>query len=133
MKHHVFMMKVTIVKQPVKRLLYWMPRILCILFAIFVSMFALDVFSEGYSFWETIIALLMHLIPTGIILIVLVFSWRWEWIGAILFTALGVLYIVKFEGRFHWSAYFMMSGPLFLTGFLFLINWLYRKQLRARS
>jgi hypothetical protein len=125
------MMEVNIVKKPEKRLLFWTPRIFCILFAIFVSMFALDVFSEGYSFWETIIALLMHLIPTGIILIVLVFSWRWEWIGAILFTALGVFYIVKFWDRFHWSTYFVISGPLFLIGFLFLINWLDSKQLRA--
>ncbi len=119
--------------KPVKRSVFWVPRILCILFAIFVSLFAFDVFGEGYSFWKTILALLIHLIPTGIILVVLAVSWRWEWVGAIIFSALGVLYIVMFWGRFKWPVYLMMSGPLFLVGFLFLINWLYRKQIRAGS
>jgi len=119
-------------KRPVKRLLFWTPRILCILLAVFVSLFALDVFGEGYGFWGTIRALLMHLIPTGVILIVLAISWRWEWVGGILFTALGVLYLVMFWGQFDWSAYLAISGPLLLVGVLFLINWLYRARLRTQ-
>ena len=119
-------------KRPVKRLLFWAPRVLCILFAVFVSLFALDVFGEGYGFWGTMLALLMHLIPTGVILIVLAISWRWEWVGGILFIALGVLYLVMSWGRFHWSAYLAISGPLFLVGVLFLINWLYRAKRRTQ-
>ena len=118
-------------KRPVKRLLFWAPRILCILFAVFVSLFALDVVGEGYGLWGTILALLMHLIPTGVILIVLAISWRWEWVGGVLFIALGVLYLVLAWGRLHWSAYLVISGPLFLVGVLFLINWLYRAELRT--
>jgi hypothetical protein len=120
-------------KRPVKRLLFWAPRILCILFAAFVSLFALDVFGEGYGFWATILALLMHLIPTGILAVVLVISWRWEWVGGVLFTVLGALYLVMAWGKFHWSVYLTMSGPLFLVGVLFLINWLYRGELRGSS
>jgi hypothetical protein len=120
-------------KRSVKRLLFWAPRILCILFAVFVSLFALDVFGEGYGFWETILALLMHLIPTGIIVVVLVISWRWEWVGGVLFTVLGALYLVMAWGKFHWSVYLTMSGPLFLVGVLFLINWLYRREPRGSS
>ena len=77
------------------QLLYWTPRLLCILFAIFISLFALDVLGEGYGFWGTILKLLMHLIPTGIFLIVLAITWRWEWVGGILFPALGVLYMIS--------------------------------------
>ena len=77
-------------KKPVKRAVYWIPRILCLLFAVFISLFALDVFSEGYGFWETIVALVMHLVPPGMILMALAIAWRWEWLGAILFVALGV-------------------------------------------
>ena len=120
-------------KKHIKRLLFWTPRILCILFAVFVSLFALDVFNEDYSFWETILALLIHLIPTYIILIVLAVSWRWEWVGAILFSALGLLYMLMSWGQFNLSVYLMMSGPLFLIGILFLLNWLYRKELRVGS
>lgn len=121
-------------EESVKRLLFWMPRILCIAFAAFVSLFALDVFGEGYDFFETILAFVIHLIPTGIILIALVVFWRWEWFGGMAFTALGVVYIVMFRDReFSWPVYVIMSGPLFLLGVLFLINWLCRKQLRAGS
>jgi len=66
-----------------KRVLFWGPRILCILFAVFVSLFALDVFGEGFGFWQTIIALVMHLIPTYVVVIALVIAWRWEWVGTI--------------------------------------------------
>ena len=117
-------------KRPVKRLLFWAPRILCILFAVWVSLFALDVFGEGYGFWETILALLMHLIPTGIIVVVLVISWRWEWVGGVLFTVLGALYLVMSWGH---GVVNPISGPLLLVGVLFLINWLYRAELRASS
>jgi hypothetical protein len=113
-----------------KRLLFWTPRVLCILFAGFVSLFALDVFGEGYGFWETILALLIHLVPTYIILILLAIAWRWEWVGAILFGVLGVWYILMTRGRFPWTTYLAMSGPLFLIGVLFQLNWVYRRELR---
>ena len=107
-------------------LLFWAPRVLCILFATFLSIFALDVFGEGYGFGETIIALLMHLIPTLAIVISLVIAWRWEWVGAILFVAVALFFLVSSGGE-SW----IISGPLFLVGVLFLLNWIYT-QLKTR-
>ena len=120
-------------KESTKHWLFWTPRILCILFAGFLSIFAADVFGEHYGFWKTILALVMHLIPTWIILIVLVVSWRREWVGGTLFIALGALYLIWSWGRFHWSAYLAISGPLLLIGVLFWVNWLHRAQLRTSS
>ncbi len=114
------------------RLLFWAPRILCLLFAAFMSVFALDVFGEGYGFWETILALLLHLIPTALVLIVLAVAWRWEWVGAVLFDALAVFYVVWFWGSFPLITYFSISGPLALISVLFLFNWIHRAQLRTR-
>jgi len=113
--------------------LTWTPRILCLLFAVFLSLFALDVFGQGYGFWETVLALLMHLIPTGIVLVVLAVSWRWERIGAILFMALGIWYLLTAWGRFHWSAYVVISGPLLLIGVLFLASWLNRTRIQSTT
>ena len=113
--------------------LTWTPRILCLLFAVFLSLFALDVFGQGFGFWETVLALLMHLIPTGIVLVVLAVSWRWERIGAILFMALGIWYLLTAWGRFHWSAYVVISGPLFLVGVLFLASWLNRTRIQSTT
>lgn len=114
---------------PLKRFFIWTPRILCLLFAAFISIFALDVFDGHSGFLETALALATHLIPTAALLLVLALSWRWEWVGAAIFPALGLFYLVAFAGRFHWSAYALIAGPLFLLGTLFLINWIFHTEL----
>jgi hypothetical protein len=121
------------VKTTSKRLLFWSPRALCVLLAVFLSLFALDVFDEHIGFWKTILALVIHLIPTWIVLGVLVIAWRREWVGAILFNVLALAYLIRAWGRFHWSAYVMISGPLCVVGILFLLNWLHRVELRTNA
>jgi hypothetical protein len=116
-----------------KKLLFWTPRALCIVFIIFTSLFAFDVFEESMGIWETILALLMHLIPTFILIVVLVITWRWEWIGGILFIMLGILYIVMNWGRFPLMTYSLIAGPLVIIGILFLLNWKYRAELRPNK
>jgi len=116
-----------------KRWLCWTPRILCILFATFLSLFALDVFGEGYSFGKTLLALLIHLVPVWVIILILGISWRWAWVGGIAFPSFGVLYIVWAWRRFPWSVYATIAGPMFLLGILFWINWIYRAELKAKA
>lgn len=116
-----------------KQGLFWIPRVLGLLFAAFLSVFALDVFTEFSGFWQTVGALAMHLIPTGIVLIALVIAWRWETVGGVLFISLCVLYLIPAWGRLHWSAYVVIGGPLFLVGALFLGNSLYRHVRMFRS
>ena len=109
----------------IKKVLYWAPRILCILFAIFVSLFAFDVFGEGQGFWETILALLKHMVPVYVIVIALVIAWRWECIGAIIFIAIALFYIILNKGES-----FVIYGPLLVLGVLFLLNWKYESQIK---
>ena len=113
-----------------KKLLYWTPRILCIVFTILISFFALDVFGESKSVWETILALLMHLIPTFILITILVITWHREWIGGVLFSLLGFTYIINMWGQFPLMTYIVVAGPLIIAGILFLLNWKYREVLR---
>ena len=101
-----------------KRWLYWLPRVLSILFALFISLLALDVFGEGYNFWETLVALFMHLIPTFILVAVLAIAWRWERVGAALFLALAIIYLVLTDGRM-----LTIPIPLIVVSLLFLVSW----------
>ena len=114
------------------RVLYWTPRVLSILLAVFLSVLAIDVFGEGYGFWQTIGALLLHLIPSFLVVIALVIAWRREWVGAVLFIAFALFYLVSTWGRFPWGAYLVLPGIPVLIGVLFWLNWRYREQLRTQ-
>ena len=109
-------------------LLNWAPRILGILFAIFISLFAFDVFGQGTGFWKTLLALLIHLIPTFLLIIILILSWKRPWIGGIFFILLGIAYIIwsSQSGRGSQIIYI----PLFLVGILFLTSWFFRKEIK---
>jgi hypothetical protein len=95
-----------------------------------MSLFALDVFGEGYRFSETILALLIHLIPSALLLVALIVAWRNEWLGGILFIGLGILFLLSFWEQHNWLFYLSMSGVLFLVGVLFLINSQFKSDLR---
>ncbi|MCC7174793.1 MAG: hypothetical protein IT159_06320 [Bryobacterales bacterium] len=122
---------------PVRNLLFWTPRIACILFAAFVSLFALDVFGGKDPWWHQILGFLIHLIPVYVLVIVLLVSWRWEWVGGAIFPGLGLFYIYWSWGRFRWPFNLVncltIAGPMFILGGLFLAGWFLRAQIRCRS
>ena len=114
-----------------KKVLYWTPRVLGILFAAFVTLFAFDVFGEDKAVGETIVALLMHLIPTAVIVIALIIGWKRELMGAILFIGLALFYLYWGWGQFPKITYLMMSGPPFFIGVIFLMGWVFRRELKV--
>jgi len=116
-----------------RRMLFWTPRVLGIAFALFISLFAMDVFNEHRSLPQLLVALGMHLIPTALIVVALIVAWRWEWVGAVLFFGLGGAYIVTVRSHAPWDWYLFIAGPAFLMGLLFLLNWRYRAELRRRT
>ena len=114
-----------------RSLLRWTPRILTILYAMFISIFAADVFEETLTFWQTVLALFIHLIPTWIVLITLALSWRWPWVGTVVFTTLALLYLwVGLRRDFQLSLFLLIAGPLILAAGLFLADWLKGRQKR---
>jgi hypothetical protein len=119
-------------KWRVRGLLFWTPRVALLIFAFLISLLALDVFDMGYGFWGTIGALLIHLIPVGVILVVAAITWRWEWVGTLLLTVWAIWYLVVASG-FPISVYLMMAGLPFVLGLLFLLNWRYRAELRLEA
>jgi hypothetical protein len=100
--------------------LFWAPRLLGVLFVLFVSMFALDVLVEGSGWKATLAALAIHLIPAAVLFVVLAIAWRFDIAGGFLFALLAVTYMVQSWGHPDWIL--AISGPLFLIGFLFLLR-----------
>lgn len=120
-------------KLTLRNFIFWSPRILWIAFAVFVSLFALDVFEPGIPFWSALGGFLIHLIPTYILIIVLIFSWKWEWIGAVSAIVLAILYIFPFShADLHWSEFVFIALPLLVMGVLFLLGWILKREEKKR-
>lgn len=109
-------------------LLNWLPRILGILFAILISFFAFDVFGQGAGFLKTFLALLMHLIPTFLIIIILILSWKRPWIGGVCYILLGIAYIIWSSQSGRGASFIYIA--LFAVGILFLASWFLRKNIK---
>jgi hypothetical protein len=119
------------------KIVYWVPRILCILAILFVSMFALDSFDPGLTFWQQIGGFFIHLIPTYILTAMLIVAWKWELPGGILFMATGLgLSPFIFSMNYHMNHSVLMSlgvilminFPFILTGGLFILSHFLKKK-----
>lgn len=120
-------------KKPGRDALFWTPRVLGILFILFVSLFALDIFEMGLGFWGTIVGLFMHLLPSIAMTIALILGWRWEWAGALGFFGFAGWYITfaLSGGGMEWIAYVLMVGIPLVIGILFLVGWVKREEVRG--
>lgn len=97
------------------RALVWAPRILGIAVALFIGVFALDALGEGLR------AILLHLVPTFVLLLTVLLAWQRPWVGALVFSALAVVYAATVPERPDWIL--VISGPLLAVGLLFLWSW----------
>ena len=105
-----------------RKLLLWGPRALALFFCGFLSLFALDVVGEAKGPLETAVAVLMHLIPTLVLLAVVAAAWRWEWIGAAGFIVAAAAYAISVGPRhLDWIA--VISVPALLIGAIYLWSW----------
>lgn len=111
------------------RILYWFPRILAILSILFMIMFSLDSFGGDIPLGKQVLGFLAHNIPAFILIIVLVFAWKYEIIGGALFILMFFaldIYFKSFSGN---PASLMITTPFFLAGAMFILH----QVLSARS
>ena len=112
----------------ISKFVYWTPRILSILFIAFLTLFSFDVITDTSTFLEVVVGLFMHNIPSIVLLITLIISWKHEIVGGIVFNLAGLLYIillifnhVELLNIVMWGL--QISGIAFFIGILFIINW----------
>lgn len=106
----------------VRSILTWFPRILIILFAGFISLFALDSFEGHDSILQKIGHLLVHLIPTALVLAVLWLAWHRRIIGGLVFMLLGMAFTIHFATWKETELFLMFSMPLFVAGVTFIFS-----------
>lgn len=110
-----------------KKIILWLPRILGIVFVLFLALFSLDVFDGTNGFWLTVVALFMHNIPSLALLVVILLSWRYPLVGAIVFGLAGLAYVVMVAVNQSWyiaiSWSLIIAGPAILIAVLFFLSW----------
>jgi hypothetical protein len=120
------------------KVLYWLPRIICILAIIFISIFAADAFEPGKSMGQQLIAFLIHLIPSFVLLLLLLLAWKKELIGGIIFTVIGIVMTpVIFLHNYNVNHFLvaqcigivlMITFPFILCGILFFTNYFIKRK-----
>lgn len=104
------------------KIMYWLPRVLTIIFILFMAMFSLDVFGGDESFGAKMLGFLIHNIPVLIIIVILIIAWRREIIGGalLMLAALaGTYFFHSFSGN---PGSLVVIAPFFFTGILFILH-----------
>jgi hypothetical protein len=104
-----------------EHLLLWTPRILGIALALFLCVFALDGFEPHEPLGVVLTELAVHLVPAALVLTIVALAWRWPLAGGVAFVLLAFGYALSVRFRVDWVM--VISGPMLMTGLLFLWSW----------
>ncbi len=122
-------------KAPGIRALSWVLRILLIVVGLFLALFSFDVFGDGYSFWKTVLAFLIHNIPTFAIFAVVAIAWRWEHIAGLIlifFALLGTFPLGPLSNKNLFL--YILLVVIALVGILLILNYaVFGRKLKFRK
>lgn len=119
------------------KLIHWLPRIICILAILFISIFALDAFNPERTIWQQIGDFLIHLIPSFVLTILLIFTWKREFIGGLIFTLIGVgfspfvflhNYNMNQSVQMSLMIILLITIPFVISGILFIVSYKMKKK-----
>jgi hypothetical protein len=104
--------------------LFWIPRGLILLFALFTMLFSLDVFEINAPWYQFALGFIIHNFPVFAMLLILWISWKHPAISSIICYLLMVVfaYIVRSNGLFYVPLIF--TFPLFIIATMFLFEYL---------
>jgi len=103
---------------------------------LFISMFSIDALNSELTIWQQIRSLSMHLIPSFVLILLLLLSWKRELIGGIIFMIIGlgfspIIFIYNFKmNQSIWMSLGVISVitiPFAIVGVLFIVSH-YRKK-----
>jgi cytochrome b561 len=105
-------------------------------------MFAADAFSPELTIWQQLVAFFMHLIPSFILIALLIVAWKWELIGGVIFTIIGVgLSPLIFQHNYAMNQsvslsifiILMITFPFIVVGILFIVSHFMKKRIATKK
>lgn len=142
-------------KKKVRWFVFWPPRILSVLFIALLIYLSAGHLSVRMGWQQFLTDLLLYNIPTLVLMVVLIVSWEIEILGGILYLLAGAgypFYAASLAGTRPWlpsipwekwtpwcpsvpilghSFDLAVVVPLLLTGILFVINWIWKRKIKA--
>ncbi len=107
----------------IQKFIFHSPRLLAVLFAIFLIFQASMVFNESMlSFWEQLIKFIVKLLLPIIVIASLVVAWRKNHLGGMIFITLGIGFVLVGWNSFTMARLFFAGGIMTFIGVLFLLN-----------
>lgn len=100
----------------------WFPRVLAIIYIIFIALLSLDVLNANATAIQKIGGLIISNIPTILLLVALFLAWKKPATGGTVFLMLSILFSLFFRTYQRIDTFILISCPLLLVGVLFLLN-----------
>jgi hypothetical protein len=116
------------IKPRLARIIHWAPRIASIVIILFISLFSLDVFETQASPLELLGGLLLHNLPSLVLLVLLIFAWERPAVGFVAFLIFAVLFIAFFvRSLYAVPNLIVFVFPILLIAGLFYADWKWLK------
>ena len=119
------------------RLYHWLPRIICLITIVLVSLVALKSYQADISIWQQIGSFAVVMIAPLTFLAFLIVAWRWELIGGIIFTIIGLMlspyiFLHNYNTEISvWRSLFsivVLILPFVTIGVLFIVSFFQKKK-----
>ena len=111
----------------------WIPRVLIIAFIVFFSMFSLDVFTEDAELADKLAGFLIHMLPSFVMILFLVITWKHNVAAGVMFIALWVVFTFFFNTYEKAASFFTISFIPILAGLMFFVPSLIRRKTPTES
>lgn len=100
----------------------WIPRLIAIVFILFLMMFSFDVFAMEDTILEKVVGFIIHSLPSLLIIVILVLNWNNPFRSSLIFLILAVLFTLMFKTFRRIDTFIFISVPPLLVGLLFLLT-----------
>ena len=99
----------------------WSPRVVTFLFIAFLSLFSLDVFTEGWGFGEALLAFFIHNIPSLILGGILWAAWKRPIIGSYAYIGIAIIFSLWFDA-FEGGGWMYLTLPPLVIAILYYLG-----------
>lgn len=101
--------------------LIWIPRVLAMIFIVFLSLFALDAFSGDAPFIKKVGGFIVQLITSFILVFTWLISWKRPLMGGSIFILLSIAFAFLLRTYRSVPTFLLITFPVALVGILFII------------